>query len=276
MLLAHSDAVSESASHKNGLHEKISCEKLSDPTEKHTQNDLRSEKGKRTAFGFISSSTSHTDDIFKIDRQKSRLKRMKCGTLTTVRLHDEEVQKLKYRTYCIMITLTYAKVDGWHPDHISKFMNTVRTWCKRSKIDPRYAWVAELQKRGAVHYHVVMWLPKAFRLPMPDKRGWWKHGSTKIETVRKSVAYLAKYLSKDDTDSFPKGCRIHGHGGLSESSRNERCWWLMPTWVREITSIDDKPRRAKGGGIVLKSSGEILESPWKVLITNLGVYITRA
>ena len=67
-----------------------------------------------------------------------------------------------------------------------------------------------------------------------------------------------------------------GCGGLNESSRNERCWWLMPTWVKEIATIDDKPRRAKGGGIVLKSTGEIVPSPWTVKITPMGIYIIKA
>lgn len=99
---------------------------------------------------------------------------------------------------------------------------------------------------------------------------------TRIEWVKRPVAYLAKYLSKDDHGMFPKGCRIMGCGGLNESSRNERCWYLMPTWVKEIATIDDKPLRAKGGGIVLKSTGEIVPSPWTVKLTPMGIYIVKA
>lgn len=98
---------------------------------------------------------------------------------------------------------------------------------------------------------------------------------TRIEWVKRPVAYLAKYLSKEDTNAFPKGCRIMGCGGLNESSRSERTWWLMPTWVKDIATIDDKPRRATGGGIVLKSSGEIVPSPWTVKITPMGIYIVK-
>ncbi|WP_181405093.1 hypothetical protein [Aestuariibacter sp. GS-14] len=50
----------------------------------------------------------------------------------------------------------------------------------------------------------------------------------------------------------------------------------MPTWVKEIATIDDKPRRAKGGGVVLKSTGEIVPSPWTVKITPMGIYIIKA
>ena len=89
-------------------------------------------------------------------------------------------------------------------------------------------------------YLLVLWLPIGITLPKPDKQGWWPHGMTRIEWVKRPVAYLAKYLSKDDADAFPKGCRIMGCGGLSEPARNERCWWLMPTWVKDIASIEDK------------------------------------
>lgn len=278
MLLAHSDAVSDAASHKISSHENISCEKLSDITQKRIQNDRETQNTKRTAFGFISLSTSGTDNQpIEIDRNQSRLRRMKHGVLTAARLHEEDLQKEKVRYRRAMVTLTYANVDDWQADHVSYFMRHVRQWCKRRHIDIRYVWVAELQKRGAVHYHIVFWLPRGVTLPKPDKQGWWQHGHTRIEWVRRPVAYLAKYVSKglDDGHRFPKGCRIHAYGGLSEAGTNERAWWLMPKWVREVASIDDKPRRAKGGGIMLKSSGEILESPWKVLITNLGVYIVK-
>tara|TARA_B100001179_G_scaffold139031_1_gene100260 strand:+ start:754 stop:1542 length:789 start_codon:yes stop_codon:yes gene_type:complete len=261
------------------LHENISCEKFREPNvaaQKPTKNDHESENTKRTAAGFISLSTTGTPtEIHKIDRLQTRLRRMKYGTLTGARLHEEDLQQTKSRYRRAMVTLTYRNVDDWRADDVSYFMRLVRQWCKRRKISVRYVWVAELQKRGAVHYHVVFWLPIGVTLPKPDKHGWWPHGMTRIEWVKRPVAYLAKYLSKDDADAFPKGCRIMGCGGLSDGARNERCWWLMPTWVKDIATIDDKPRRATGGGIVLKSSGEIVPSPWKVHITNLGIFVIK-
>ena len=237
---------------------------------------LDSQITKRTAPGFISLSTTGTPtEIHKIDRNQARLRRMKHGVLTAARLHEEDLQKAKSRYRRAMVTLTYRNVDDWRPDDVSYFMRLVRQWCKRRRIDVRYVWVSELQKRGAVHYHIIFWLPIGITLPKPDKQGWWPHGHTRIEWVKRPVAYLAKYLSKGDEQSFPKGCRIHAFGGLSESGRNERCWWLMPKWVKEVATVDDKPRRAIGGGIMLKSSGEIVESPWKVHITNMGIYIVK-
>ena len=280
MLLGQPRTVSESVRPEYSSHENISCEKLSlghTENTKRYQNDLESQIPKRTAPGFISLSTSGTDNQpIKIDRLLTRLRRMKYGTLTAARLHEEDLQQTKTRYRRAMVTLTYRNVDDWCADDISYFMRLVRQWCKRRQIAVRYVWVAELQKRGAVHYHVVFWLPIGITLPKPDKQGWWPHGMTRIEWVKRPVAYLAKYLSKDDHGMFPKGCRIMGCGGLNESSRNERCWYLMPTWVKEIATIDDKPRRAKGGGIVLKSTGEIVPSPWTVKLTPMGIYIVKA
>lgn len=70
-----------------------------------------------------------------------------------------------------MVTLTYRNIDDWCTDDISYFMRLVRQWCKRRQIAVRYVWVAELQKRSAVHYHVVFWLPIGISLPKPDKQG---------------------------------------------------------------------------------------------------------
>jgi len=262
-------------------HENNSCKNFTPKLKKalkSAQNDLSSDVQNRDPLGFISLSTNGTHkELIKIDRNQSRMKRMKHGVLTAARLHDEDLTNSKSRFRRAMITLTYAECDDWKADHVAYFMRLVRQWCKRRQIAVRYVWVAELQKRGAVHYHIIFWLPRGITLPKPDKQGWWPHGHTRIEWVRRPVAYLAKYVSKglDEANQFPKGCRIHGFGGLSPASQNERTWWLMPTWVKDIANIEDKPRRAIGGGILLKSTGEIVPSPWEVKMTNYGLFIVR-
>ncbi|MER2492940.1 rolling circle replication-associated protein [Catenovulum sediminis] len=229
--------------------------------------------------GLVSSSTSGTlPEPFFIDRHKSRLRKLKYSVLTSARLHIEDLSVGSYRYRVAMLTLTYKDLDAWEPRHISDLLSYVRKWCKRRNIDFRYVWVGELQKRGALHYHVLIWLPKGVTLPKPDKQGWWKHGLTKIEWARNAIGYIAKYASKgeDNPDKFPKGVRIYGCGGLSENARNERCWWSMPNWVREIATVEDRPRRAIGGGILLKSTGEILESPWLFAgFSAKGAYIIK-
>lgn len=90
---------------------------------------------KQTAPGFISLSTTGTNtQIHKIDRHQSRLKRMKHGTLTAARLHEEDLQETKSRYRRAMVTLTYRNVDDWCADDISYFMRLVRQWCKRRQM----------------------------------------------------------------------------------------------------------------------------------------------
>ena len=82
-----------------------------------------------------------------------------------------------------MLTLTYREVGAWHPRHISELLQRVRVWLRRRGERLRYVWVGELQQRGALHYHVLCWLPRGLTLPKPDKQGWWTHGSTRIECL---------------------------------------------------------------------------------------------
>ena len=199
-----------------------------------------------------------------LDAGKSRNRRKKCGTITAARLLQEQMQEGGFRYKVAMVTLTYALVDSWRPQHVRAFLRICREYLRRRGVDFRYTWVAELQKRGAVHYHILIWLPKGLTLPKPDKRRWWVFGSTSIEWTRNAVGYIAKYAGKeDDISRFPKGLRICGTGGLDKKRRMERRWWLSPAWVRREFAISDDVRRAKGGGYV-SESGERVYSPFFV------------
>lgn len=86
---------------------------------------------------------------------------------------------------------------------------------------------------GAVHYYVIFWMPKDFRLPKPDKRGWRRHGMTKIEAVRNPVEYMAKCVSKEATTRpFPSGMRMRGRCDQDNMRRIELRWWCCPLCVR--------------------------------------------
>jgi hypothetical protein len=158
----------------------------------------------------------------------------------------------------------------------------MRKWLSRRGHRMSYVWVAEIQsgrfKRtgdAVLHYHVMIWLPKGLSLPKPDKQGWWRHGSTKIEWARNPVGYMAKYSSKggDCSAKFPKGARIHGCGGLQGEQRQEAGYWRRPRWLREATSIQDQVRRQIGGGWIDLDTGEYYESPWVVTFEGGGVWI---
>lgn len=180
-------------------------------------------------------------------------------------LNGSDVVEAGYRTggfrmRAAMLTLTYRPDVGWENRHVSELLRHVRQWMARRGFTLQYVWVAELQRRGAVHYHLVIWLPKGLTLPKPDKQGWWRHGMTNICWARKAAGYLAKYASKgEDVREFPKGLRLHGRGGLELHQRRYVSWWLLPRYVREsFPTVGQWVTRATGGGWVDRTTGEWL------------------
>lgn len=152
----------------------------------------------------------------------------------------------------LMLTLTYADASGWRPNHVKECLRHFRHWFKVRGYAFRYTWVAELQKRGAVHYHVALWVPRGVRVPMPDKNGWWPHGMTNIEKAQHASKYLMKYLSKGGDKNgcwrLPQGARMYGVGGLDHLLRRARRWLAYPDFVKARADILDKWERAPGGG----------------------------
>lgn len=221
--------------------------------------------------GVGTKATDFNEGLYVIDRTESRNRRMRSSVITAARLLDEQSKAAGHRSRVAFVTLTYRGVDDWRPNHFRQFATTVREWCKRRNAKFRYVFKAELQQRGAVHYHMLVWLPKGITLPKPDKQGWWPHGMTKIEYARNPVAYIAKYASKSETGKpFPKGCRYHGSGGLTGHLLNEKRWWQLPTWAREKFAIEDRATRAEGGGLVSRSDGSYHASPYFVVSHGQG------
>ena len=239
-------------------------------------------------FGLVPSSTSdtfippgvprRTPKPIEIDSKAARLRRMSKSVKTSARLHQVEANSNGSRSFLAMVTLTYAPDQPHDKRDISRFLKRVREWCRRRRIAFRYVWVMELHKSGRPHYHVLIWLPRGYHLPKPDKRGWWPKGSSRIEGAKKPVGYLAKYASKlseaaqgeefDTFNAMPKGARIHGAGGLSERSKRVRRWWLSPMWVRRLWHPQEDPRPAPGGGWLSRVLGTFRPSPWSVRFTN--------
>lgn len=193
-----------------------------------------------------------------VDAVQSRLTRMRRAVLTAARL---AAQSSPRGGRWVMVTLTYRPEVSWESKHISNFTNCVRTWASRKGFRTRYLWVMELTRANVPHYHCLIWIPKGFTLPKADEQGWWKHGMTRTELARSAVGYLAKYSSKGSSGQFPKGGRIHGHGGLDFEARLELRWWMLPRYVREhVSSLDRVVRKA--GGFVAAATGEFFRSAW--------------
>lgn len=179
---------------------------------------------------------------------------------------------------CWFVTLTYVGVDDWKPKHISKATRLFRAWAKALHLDCRYVWVAELQKRGAVHYHLLAWLPVGVTMPHWDrpqgaKQAWWPHGMSNTEKARAGVGYLMKYLSKlGEFHRFPKNLRLYGMGGLDATGRTVRSWFNLPEWAKQEHGVGEVARHS--GRLVVKETGELLASPWRVTHVPGGMKLT--
>lgn len=178
---------------------------------------------------------------------------------------------------CWFVTLTYRGVDDWSPRHISDALKRFRHWCKKRGTAPHYVWVAELQERGAMHYHLAIWLPFHLSCPMWDKstRGaapFWPHGMTNRQLARNAVGYLMKYMSKvGKYHEFPKGSRIYGAGGLDAQDRQIRAWLNWPQWLKQLHGVGEVVTRH--GKRLVRETGEILCSPYKVVRSGFGLQL---
>jgi len=225
----------------------------------------------------LSTSGTGSRDSLEVVSNHARWKKLRKAIRESARLHASELEAGRERSHCVMVTLTYSgdgrrgdEAGQCQPRHVSDYLRLVRQWAGRRGFSLRYVWVGELQARGALHYHVVYWLPKRISMPKADKQGWWKHGRTNVIAARSAVGYLTKYISKlrskgAESQPFPKGFRMHGCGGLTGDGREVRAWTLLPRWVQDLGDWSLRFRRAVGGGLFSKLTGEWFQSPWVVL-----------
>ena len=202
---------------------------------------------------------------FELDKAARRYSGLRMSVGFAARAHA--VSEKGHRSdVAWMVTLTYAGDNSaWKSDHLTRAMDAARAWCKRNGFACRYVWVAELQKRGVIHYHAVFWLPKGVTMPKWDRAGWWSYGMTNTLKARHATAYLMAYLKKGDLEargSLPKGARNYGVGGLDHSLRRARRWLRLPSFVQGNSSIFDDWRRAVGGGWT-SPSGEHVASEFE-------------
>lgn len=204
----------------------------------------------------------------------NRVKRLKKSVWASGHLHGIADDGFR-APVCWFVTLTYKGVNDWQPKHIAKALESYRNWCKGRGIPCRYTWVAELQGRGAVHYHLLCWLPQGVKMPHWDKPTkspklgkhrppMWAHGMTNTQPAKAGVGYLMKYLSKlGELTQFPKGLRLYGIGGLNESARSVRSWLNLPQWAKNEFGVGDLVR--KTCGLVVRATGEVLAPAYKLI-----------
>lgn len=186
-----------------------------------------------------------------------------------------------------MVTLTYRPGEVYGPRDVSQFVDHLRKWSGRRGFVLRGVWVLELQRRGAPHYHLVVWLPAGVCMPKPDKQGWWKKGSTRVEWARRPVGYLVKYSSKglDGAEHLPKGARIWGAFGRDRDARDEIRWFRAPQWLRQLFEGGEGScqgrvyRQCRKEGVWWRVGDGRYRGPWRLVnwtsslltLVNIGV-----
>jgi hypothetical protein len=189
-----------------------------------------------------------TDRI--VENVRRRLARMRAGVITAARYVNNTLIGDDDTWRCSMVTLTYHRAADWAPHHLPQLLKFYRHWFKKRGQDFRYVWCLEVQKRGAPHYHIVMWVKGKLdkngdwygeRPPFPDKgyggkKAWWTHGSSNCIWATSPVGYIAKYASKGPGGKLPHGARIWGYGGLDAAGKFELARALAPRWLRKVVA----------------------------------------
>lgn len=168
----------------------------------------------------------------------------------------------------LLITLTFAQGDRDRAKgQIVRFVQALRDRGIRC-----YFWFAELQKRGVIHYHLIIvgrrflshkWLSEIWGL------GWVWVEYVGLQNAFRYVLKYARKLGKGyqvDYQAFSKlyrGFRIFSHNRLQDWFARS---WKLPAWLRELVwERGEIPRRLAGAGWVFLSSGELVRSPWRLL-----------
>ena len=246
--------------------------------------------------GLVSLSTSQTEDDYCPHRparpevirveftpQEARLRRMRDGVTLGCRLAEAELSPAGFRPgQAWMLTLTYAEPQAWEPRHVSMTIDRLRKWAGRLGYACAGCWCAEMQDRRyrvrgelAIHYHIIVWLPRGVTPPKPDKAGWWSWGMTRVERVRLcAAAYISKYASKGTEAPLPKGARTYASFGLG-AHRARYSYLRRPAWLRELTAIAERVARVPGGGWASVLTGEFFESPWRFAFDHGTVVLIR-
>jgi hypothetical protein len=207
-----------------------------------------------------------TGEMVEVDSQAMRVRRMRKRIVRWAQSVEPYWTDPAYIP--CLATLTYRPGVEWRPYHVSEFTR----WLRKQLGDllVGYAVVAELQERGAVHFHVIWVQKRGKRVPKPDQSGGWPYGMTRVEASR-TPFYLAKYAQKGDSEKeFPKGLRLFTvvlrKAAVTAIAFAFLRLSVLPYYVEEqcrgkvITGAITFPSRCPGGGFDV--GGERIRSPW--------------
>lgn len=143
-----------------------------------------------------------------VDTFEQRLTLMRRRVVTWAEVVKRMAEKTSLRL--VMVDLTYRPGATYNAGDIRTYLKATKKRLGENLL--AWAWVAELQKRGEVHYHVIFAFKRGTKFPKPDdKGGGWPHGMSKVQTAR-TPFYLVTYIGKEyqkDLARYPRSCRLY-------------------------------------------------------------------
>ena len=139
-----------------------------------------------------------------------------------------EIIKLNLEFGSCLLTLTYRENMQDYNRAYDDFRKFVMRIEYRYKISLRYLRVIELQERGAIHFHVIIFNPEFAFYPYNDIYKIWGHGAVHIRrienlddvTADKVGNYLGKYLTK--SKDLAKGKKIYSTSRNLKRQKKQR------------------------------------------------------
>jgi len=186
-------------------------------------------------------------------------------------------KKINIGPRMVMLTLTYRTASEWKPNQVRDYLVDLRNLLGDRLL--AYAWVLEMQQRGAPHYHILLYVQRGTNVPKPDA-GMWRYGLSRRETA-KSIFYICKYAGKAhqkeyQKEGLPIGARMFAvkiyltdapNDGMLDYRASVAPKWLYPH-IKEAYShigIEIRWKRQKGGGWLIEQTGELFNSPWRIV-----------
>ena len=194
-------------------------------------------------------------EVLIIDNLKVRLSNLRRRVFAWAKVIDDFVRLPGVSMTMYGLTYdtkgTLVKPSSWEAGDIREFM--IRLKARLGKRLLAYAWVAEVQQRGVVHYHVIA--VHRGRAPMPDRsykgkntRGevrnykrMWEKGNSHSDFQVRSPYYLVSYVKKEyqkNFELFPSGAHAWAvwvsDDGLKMSLRLESLTAYKKTIFAEI------------------------------------------
>lgn len=169
------------------------------------------------------------DDIFKGSKMSDTKERSDRSIKRTIQRMKELLQcNLDDKSY--FMTLTFAENQKDYKKAYRSFNNWVEKIRRVYGIDLKYMSIKELQKRGAIHYHLVVFDMESSDIAFKVLREW-RHGRVHIKKIKNLYAwsianYLGDYMSKKEQS-------IHANKRVFTTSRNLKQPIIIPDYVVE-------------------------------------------